>query len=533
MRKKSAASPFGRLKNDASDMQTTKTYFDLRRGDSHTIADEQCNDLNLDDFFDFSNRCISPVGEMLLYARLRRLSREDTEKEEAIIARISGDETFRRQVEEALSGLADKGEFTASNLLHLSVSLSRWHRYLKLLPGVYLLLLIVVWLFAPAYVLLLCGLCILVANTLIHFWNKRYVAVCIRPLGQLGKIRAAASRLIRVDRYHRLEPVEQSIDRLGRLGRKVGVFGMNRWMESEFTLAATMLIEMIKAFFLVEPLLTHSLSLKIVDIDTHAKRLFEYLGGWDVLYSVASFREWLTRNGCRWSIPVFTAGNGRLSADGIRHPLIADCVPNSMTIDGSLVITGSNMSGKSSFLKTIGLNVVAAYAMNTCFADRLVLPHCDLHTVLSVTDDIGASQSSYYSEARRIKAILDCCEKSESDRMHLVLIDEIFSGTNTIERISVAHAVIAYLAGLNNTSVVVTTHDIELARSFEGLLGTCHFSERMERDNLLFNYKMMPGTRYTRNAISILKSCHYPEAITARAELNALKIGKSMDSIRL
>lgn len=533
MRKKSSESRFGKLKNDSSDLETTKTYFGLRGSAMQTLTDEQCDELDLDDFFDFSNRCITPVGEMLLYARIRRLSREDTQTEETIIARMSGDETFRRQVEEALSGLADKRSFTASDLLHLSVNLSRWHRYLKFLPGIYLLTLVVVGLFASFDALLFSLLGIWIFNTVIHFWNKRYVEVCIRPLGQLGKIRAAAAELIRLDRYRPTEPVQRAIGRLGKLGKTVGLFGMNRWMESDFTLAATMLIETVKAFFLVEPLATHYLSSQIEAIDTHARRLFEYVGEWDVLYSTASFRAWMTRNDYPWSIPVFTAPGGRLSAEAIRHPLIADCVPNSMTIAGSLVITGSNMSGKSSFLKTIGLNVVAAYAMNTCFAGRLTLPPCELHTVLSVKGDIGAAQSSYYSEARRIKAILDRCGKTGNGRMHLVLIDEIFRGTNTIERISVAHAVIEYLAGLDHTSVVVTTHDIELARSFEGLLGTCHFSERMEGDNLRFNYKLEPGTEYTRNAISILKSCRYPETITARAELIAVKLSKSMDSIVL
>lgn len=191
------------------------------------------------------------------------------------------------------------------------------------------------------------------------------------------------------------------------------------------------------------------------------------------------------------------------------------------------------MSGKSSFLKTIGVNIVAANAMNMCFAESLVLPNCRLHTVLSVSDDINNAQSYYYSEAQRIKSIIDQCNNAPLDRTNIVLIDEIFKGTNTIERLSIANAVIKYFTKLNNTFVIVSTHDIELARSFKGLLDTYHFSEQMEQTTLRFNYKLISGVEYTRNAISILKGCDYPEEIISCAELNTHKICKSMDSITL
>ena len=158
---------------------------------------------------------------------------------------------------------------------------------------------------------------------------------------------------------------------------------------------------------------------------------------------------------------------------------------------------------------------------------------CRLHTVLSVSDDIGEGRSYYYSEAYRIKAIIDRCRASGPGIMNIVLIDEIFKGTNTIERISIADAVIRYLSALKGTCALVSTHDMELARSFRSMLDIYHFSESMEEGKLKFNYRLTPGAEYTRNAISILKNCGYPEEIIRNAEANTLKVSANMDSISL
>lgn len=94
-------------------------------------------------------------------------------------------------------------------------------------------------------------------------------------------------------------------------------------------------------------------------------------------------------------------------------------------------------------------------------------------------------------------------------------------------------AVIRYLSALDGTYVLVSTHDIELARSFRETLDTYHFSESMHDGKLVFNYRLTPGVEYTRNAISILKNCGYPDEIIRNAESNTLKVSVNIDSISL
>ena len=104
------------------------------------------------------------------------------------------------------------------------------------------------------------------------------------------------------------------------------------------------------------------------------------------------------------------------------------------------------------------------------------------------------------------------CYKGGVD-VALVFIDEIFKGTNTVERISIADAVIRHLSSLENTIAVVSTHDIELARGLETTLDTYHFNETIDSEQIRFSYTLIPGVVYTRNAISLLRLCGYPSSI--------------------
>lgn len=531
---KHKATVFGKFPGNESGIGAIRPYYDLYKDDATSIADAEYNDLDIENLFNFSNRCLTPIGEMLLYHRFRHLSKSDSATTgEEIIARTEADPDFRKKIEDALSGLSDKRDNPASSLLSINMVLSRWHRFFRFLPIFQIALVTILWLLTFPWATLACCVAILIVNTIIHYWNKRYVEVYIRPLVQLNKIRTASVKLAKIDRYHRLSEVEESIEKVNVLSRKVSVFNLNKVMESDLMIVVFLITEIVKILLLIEPITTDSISRKIGNVRTYAKRLIDYLGEWDLLYSVSSLRVWMKLNDCIWSVPTFTKPYKNVCIDEMVHPLIPGCVPNSVAVDRSIIITGSNMSGKSTLLKTIGVNIVASYAINTCFARRMELPECNLYTVLSVSDDIDNAKSYYFSEAERIKSIIDHCENTRPDTTNIVLIDEIFKGTNTSERISIANAVIKYITELDYTFVVVSTHDIELARSLEGILNTCHFSERMEQDKLRFDYKLVSGIEYTRNAISILRYCGYPNEIIDAAVRNTQKIGRNPDAIVL
>lgn len=514
---------YGYLKTDISDIGDIRKYHDLFNDPSRSLSEAECGDLNLDDFFEFSDRCVTPVGEMLLFSKLRHRGRDKMFRvREQMAERLGSGGSFRKDVESALSGLAGNKGSSTRHLLDMKVSLSRYHGFLFVLPVVETAFIIILCILTPPAAGIIAGVILAIVNTAIHYRNKTYVESYLRPLVQLGKIREAAVRLSSLDPESGFGDIRTPAAEVSVLSRKIGIFGMNAVMESDIMMVFNTFLELLKTILLIEPIYTYLILKDIDDISANARTLMEYIGEWDISYSTASLRSWMESEGMKWSKPVFTGSKGYFKGEGLRHPLISDCVANDIKIDKPVIITGSNMSGKSSFLKTIGINIIASDAIGTCFADSLELPDCRIHTMLSASDDIKEGKSYYYAEAGRIKEILDRCIDHKEGVTETVLIDEIFKGTNTVERIAIADAVIRYLSKLPGTYAVVSTHDIELARSFKGVLDTYHFSEDIHEGILRFNYKLTPGVEYTRNAISILRIIGYPAEITEAAEANTL-----------
>lgn len=532
MGKRKNKSVFGQLQNKTSDISSVEKYFKLFQSNDTAISDDIYHDLNIEAFFHYSNRCISPAGEMMLYYRLRHLSKDaDVDLSEKVISDISQSIECREKVEATLTKLSRNLSHSVSDLLHASGSLSKWHSYIKYLPILYLIIIISLLIAGQIPVLIVVLAMIMLLNSMIHYWNKMYVDIHIRPLIQLSKLKSAAVELCNIDKYHDTSDIKDSINAVAKLENKMYIFGMNKYLESDIALLFNSVLELIKVVFLIEPIATNIIANKDIEFQCHSKKLIEYVGQWDVSYSIASLRKWLDDNELTYAQPVFIASDKhQIKADELYNPLIPDCIANDIDITSTTIITGSNMSGKSTFLRTIGLNIISAYAMSTCFAQHMQLPDIKLYTILSVSDNILESKSYYLSEVERVKAAIDGCVNNIFHGINIVLIDEIFKGTNTAERISIANAVIKYFMNLNNTICIVSTHDIELAHSFRNSLSIFHFDENLKSDTINFDYKLKPGLEYTRNAISLLKHFDYPEDIITSAEEN---VNRLQDSFRI
>lgn len=196
-----------------------------------------------------------------------------------------------------------------------------------------------------------------------------------------------------------------------------------------------------------------------------------------------------------------------LSGEDLYHPLLAidTAQANSVTLkSGITIITGSNMSGKTTFLRTIAVNLVLAYLGAPVCAGRLRASYMKLFTSMRVRDDVAHGISTFYAEILRIKEMADY--RKENKPM-LCLIDEIFKGTNSADRIVGAKEVITTLAG-KNCMTVVSTHDFELC-SITDKRGTpaenYHFQEYYEGDELKFDYRIRDGRCTTTNARAILR----------------------------
>ncbi|MEJ2615481.1 MAG: hypothetical protein P8Z35_11015, partial [Ignavibacteriaceae bacterium] len=202
------------------------------------------------------------------------------------------------------------------------------------------------------------------------------------------------------------------------------------------------------------------------------------------------------------------------NAKQLGHPLIKVenkiCNDFSLTPAGEIaLITGSNMSGKSTFVRSLGINLSLAYAGSVVNADKLEVSIFNLFTCIRINDSITDGISFFYAEVKRLKALLTEIESSKYPVFFL--IDEIFRGTNNIERLKGSSMLIKNLAE-TNAAGAIATHDLELVKLSEKIpkLKNYHFIENIKDDRMFFNYKLNEGPCLTTNALKIMKIAGLP-----------------------
>ncbi|MGB7095181.1 MAG: MutS family DNA mismatch repair protein, partial [Anaerolineales bacterium] len=208
---------------------------------------------------------------------------------------------------------------------------------------------------------------------------------------------------------------------------------------------------------------------------------------------------------------IFNHQNGKcFESLSIGHPLIPDrdkiCNDFSLNQLGEVVlITGSNMSGKSTFLRTIGINLSLAYAGAPVNADKLTTRIFRLFSVIQVTDSLADGISYFYAEVRRLKALIDALE-IEHDVPLFFLIDEIFRGTNNRERQIGSRSYVKMLVGGHGTGLI-STHDLELVNIADQVANVInyHFQEQVAKGRMIFDYCLRTGPSKTTNALQIMQ----------------------------
>ncbi len=205
-----------------------------------------------------------------------------------------------------------------------------------------------------------------------------------------------------------------------------------------------------------------------------------------------------------------------IKTEGLGHPLIhpVECVTNDITIGppgNFILVTGSNMSGKSILLKSLGLNIILAQAGGPVFAKKMTLQPIILGTSFRIQDSLEQGVSFFMAELKRIKKIIDLAEAYCNAEYTLVfLLDEILLGTNIIERQIAVQAAISHLLD-NNAMGMISTHDLSLAdvEIFKNKRKAVHFTEKFSNKakgiELSFDYKLQTGVSKSVNALKLLE----------------------------
>ena len=203
---------------------------------------------------------------------------------------------------------------------------------------------------------------------------------------------------------------------------------------------------------------------------------------------------------------VLDEGDTFIYARNLRHPLIAPgrVVGNDVSLSREarcLLITGSNMSGKSTYLRSVGIALLLSRAGAPVPADALSFRNLRIATALRITDSLEEGASSFYSEVRQLKNILDLCGQTEP---FIYLVDEVLRGTNNRERLIGSTYLLKELARTRACGLV-TTHDLELAKlDIEGVRNF-HFSEEISGGKMTFHFKLQPGPCTSTNALRVMR----------------------------
>jgi DNA mismatch repair ATPase MutS len=174
------------------------------------------------------------------------------------------------------------------------------------------------------------------------------------------------------------------------------------------------------------------------------------------------------------------------------------------------LISGSNASGKSTFIKAAAVSAILAQTVNTCLAQRFAMRRALVMTSMAVRDNVTAGESYFVTEIKSLKRILD------KNIFFICFIDEILKGTNTAERIAASAATLKFFESLD-CLCVAATHDIELTRMLKDGYDNYHFEETVTNEGITFDYKIKTGPTQTRNAIKLLEVLGFDEGITADA----------------
>ncbi|SET16428.1 MutS domain V [Natronincola peptidivorans] len=234
------------------------------------------------------------------------------------------------------------------------------------------------------------------------------------------------------------------------------------------------------------------------------EKWLEVLGEMEALSSLAS----ISFDYPHWTMPKFTEKPSVFETKNLGHPLLTNNqVDNDVTImepSRILLITGSNMSGKSTLLRTAGINLVLAYSGAPVCASYFQCSFMKIFTCMRISDNLEKSISSFYAELLRIKEIV---KAAEGEGQVFFLLDEVFKGTNSQDRHIGAKRLINKLYGLDSMGMV-STHDLELGeieKESNGKIRNYHFQEYYKDNKIYFDYKLRPGVSTTRNALYLIK----------------------------
>ena len=468
------------------------------------IDDLTWYDLNMQAIFELINGTYSSIGSEALYQRLRNFHFNQTDDLEELIQFYQENPEIREKIQFHFAGLGKHdNNFTKQYIANgKKEKLGNLGLYvlLGLLPLISLILLVVI---GPIGIFLLLGS--ILFNVIFYMTKKAKLETELESMRYLVQSISLANKLATIPTPRQAEIRENSIPL-----KSIAKWGFSFRVKSNSE--ADMLFEYLNLAFMIPFIAYNFVITRLSKYSQEAINLWSVLGEMEVAAAVLNFRTYFPIS-CQ---PEFAEGG--IKAEDIYHPLVEYSVVNPVDWQRNTLVTGSNASGKSTYVKSIAISAILSQTINTAIAEQFTMQPGHVLTSMAVEDDILAGDSYFVAEIKSIKRLLSQVKKGA--RCYC-FIDEILKGTNTIERIAASSSVVTWLADYPSLSFVAT-HDIELTEMLKKQCDNVHFEETVTEDRgITFDYVLKQGPSVTRNAIALLKVMDYPEKIVDQAQKEA------------
>ncbi len=502
------------------DMDHIRSFYDACQDsepDQFHVDETTWNDLDMDEVYKGINACQCTAGEQYLYYMLRTpLRQEDAYKEQQGLIRMMETSTDTRiKLQLILSRISSSRDVDLTTVFHPKDNSLRWLIVYSLMSLLLVTSILAVIFFGTSYLYL--PLIMLVINTWMHTvrWGKceheinrvNYCVSLIVALNRMKKQRFSELEPYLTGAFEHLAPLKPIL-------RSGPVFSM---INADLVQAA------VTVNFLTDLIAFEILKRRLAKYHDHFLEIHKAVGWIDATAAIASWRRGMGM----WCEPEidYAADRPLLQMKGMVHPLLKDPVPNDLMLEKSMLITGSNASGKSTYLRSAMICALMAQTLCTCTCKRYTGSSFRVYTSLAMSDDLQAGESYYIAEIKSLKRIMD---SRKQDGFILCAIDEVLRGTNTIERIAASAEI---LKALNQPGILclVATHDIELCSLTGGSYQLAHFEETVTDREIHFDYTLKPGPAETRNAILLLKLMGFDDTLVSAAYNRAeeyLRTGK-------
>ena len=468
--------------------------FNLRRKNySDTLIDDKTwTDLDMDTLFHKSNFNFTAIGEMKWYATLRKMFTINNKK----LVNQFKDEQFRVNVSYHLA-LIGKVVYP---LFPDQIKPVKRNNLFMLCPFLPLLGAIIIFINISLGILII--LFSILLNIGLSAYLKKsysqdlksifYTSKVIKHSYSLSKIKGTPSINIDFQQF--------------KLARSLSGF-IGKADDQDIGGTFIMLFKM---SFMLDYFFFHIIQFTYIKHQEELLQCYDYISTLDNHYSLVMYRRTLHT----YCEPSIIKDKQQITFSNLLHPLLTEAVPNSLNIKHNILLTGSNASGKSTFMKAVATNLILAQTLNTATAEAFSYKPGLVYTSMANTDDILSGDSYFMTELKSIRRLFNI----KNNQLVYCFIDEIFKGTNTTERIAASESVLNYLDTEKHYKVIAATHDIELSEYLKANYENYHFNESIENNQIYFDYKIKKGKANTRNAIELLRITQFPEKVYTRAK---------------